>query len=38
MGGAGGLFDLAQDTSDLRQTVFDILCAHIRQTTGMSIR
>ena len=34
MGGAYELFHLAKDTSDLRQTVMDILCAHIRQTTG----
>ena len=34
LGGAYELFHLAQDTEDLRQTVFDILCAHIRQTTG----
>ena len=34
MGGAHELFHLAKDTEDLRRTVFDILCAHIRQTTG----
>ena len=34
MGGAYELFHLAKDTRDLRQTVMDILCAHIRQTTG----
>ena len=34
MGGAHELFHLAKDTEDLRQTVLDILCAHIRQTTG----
>ena len=34
MGGAHELFHLAKDTRDLRQTVMDILCAHIRQTTG----
>ncbi|MXX40054.1 MAG: pentapeptide repeat-containing protein, partial [Gemmatimonadetes bacterium] len=37
LGGAYELFHLAQDTPDtpeLRQTVHDILCAHIRQTTG----
>ncbi len=34
MGGAYELFHLAQDTEDLRQTVMDILCAHIRRTTG----
>ena len=27
-------FHLAEDTKDLRQTVLDILCAHIRRTTG----
>ena len=34
MGGAYELFHLAEDTPQLRQTVFDILCAHIRQTTS----
>ena len=34
LGGAYELFHLAQDTEDLRQTVMDILCAHIRRTTG----
>ena len=34
LGGAYELFHLAQDTEDLRQTVLDIFCAHIRQTTG----
>ena len=34
MGGTYELFHLAKDTRDLRQTVMDILCAHIRQTTG----
>lgn len=34
LGGAYELFHLAQDTPNLRQTVLDILCAHIRQTTG----
>ncbi len=38
LGGAYELFHLAEDTTDeakdLRQTVMDILCAHIRQTTG----
>ena len=33
MGGAYELFHLADDTPQLRQTVFDILCAHIRRTT-----
>ena len=36
LGGAYELFHLAQDTEDLRQTVLDILCAHIRRTTGES--
>ena len=38
LGGAYELFHLAKDTTDdardLRQTVLDILCAHIRRTTG----
>ena len=34
LGGAYELWHLAQDTKDLRQTVLDILCAHIRRTTG----
>ena len=34
LGGAYELFHLAQDTEDLRQTVMDILCAHIRRTTS----
>ena len=34
MGGTYELFHLAKDTEGLRQTVMDILCAHIRQTTG----
>ena len=34
LGGAYEIFHLAQDTEELRQTVLDILCAHIRQTTG----
>ena len=38
LGGAYELFhlaeDTAEDTKDLRQTVLDILCAHIRRTTG----
>ena len=37
LGGAYELFHLVQDTPDvpeLRQTVYDILCAYIRQTTG----
>ena len=36
LGGAYELFHLAEDTKELRQTVLDILCAHIRQTTGES--
>ena len=35
LGGAYELFHLVEkDNKDLRQTAFDILCAHIRQTTG----
>lgn len=34
LGGAYELFHLAQDTEDLRQTILDILCAHVRRTTG----
>ena len=34
LGGAYELFHLAQDTEELRQTVLDILYAHIRRTTG----
>ena len=34
LGGAYELFHLAEDTEDLRQTVLEILCAHIRQTTS----
>ena len=34
LGGAYELFHLAQDNRELRQTTLDILCAHIRQTTG----
>ena len=33
LGGAYELFHLARDTKDLRQTVLDILCAHIRRMT-----
>ena len=40
LGGAYELFHLAADATEdakkLRQTVLDILCAHIRQTTGES--
>ena len=34
LGGGYELFHLAEDTASLRQTVLDILCAHIRRTTG----
>lgn len=34
LGGAYELFHLAEDIRELRQTVLDILCAHIRQTTS----
>ena len=34
LGGAYELFHLAQDTEELRQTVLDILCAHIRHKTS----
>lgn len=34
LGGAYELFHLAEDNKELRQTVLDILCAHIRQATG----
>ena len=34
LGGAYELFHLAEDIKEWRQTVLDILCAHIRQTTG----
>ncbi len=34
LGGAYELFHLAKDTKELSQTVLDILCAHIRRTTG----
>ena len=33
LGGAYELIHLARDTEDLRGTVLDILCAHVRQTT-----
>ena len=33
LGGAYELFHLAEETENLRQTVLDILCAHIRHTT-----
>ena len=34
LGGAYELFQLAEETEKWRQTILDILCAHIRQTTG----
>ncbi|MDE3001177.1 MAG: pentapeptide repeat-containing protein [Gemmatimonadota bacterium] len=34
LGGAYELFHLAEDTESLRQPVLDILCSHIRRTTG----
>ena len=34
LGGAYELFHLAEDSSHLAQTVLEILCAHIRRTTG----
>ena len=34
LGGAYELLHLARDIAELRQTVLDILCAHIRRTTG----
>lgn len=34
LGGAYELFHLAKDIPQLRQTVFEILCAHIRRTTS----
>ncbi len=34
LGGAHELFHLARDTESMRQTVLDILCAHIRRSTG----
>ena len=34
LGGAYELFHLAEDNPELRKTALDILCAHIRQTTG----
>lgn len=34
LGGAYELFHLAREFGRFRQTVLDILCAHIRQTTG----
>ena len=33
LGGAYELFHLAEDNQELRRTVFDILCAHVRRTT-----
>ena len=34
LGGAYELFHLAEDNKELRKTAFDMLCLHIRQTTG----
>ncbi|MDD9860247.1 MAG: pentapeptide repeat-containing protein [Nitrospira sp.] len=34
LGGAYELFHLAEDTEALRKTALDILCVHIRRTTG----
>ena len=34
LGGAYELFHLAEDDEDLRQTVLDILCSHLRHITG----
>ena len=34
LGGAYELFHLAEDSKDLRKTALDMLCLHIRQTTG----
>ena len=34
LGGAYELFHLAKDTEEWSQTILDILCAHIRQTTS----
>ena len=34
LGGAYELFHLAKDVKDLRRTVLDVLCAHIRHRTG----
>ena len=34
LGGAYELFHLAEDTEEFRQTSLDMLCLHIRQTTG----
>ena len=36
LGGAYELFHLADDIPDFRQSVLDILCAHIRQVTGQT--
>ena len=36
LGGTYELFHLAEETEALRKTIFDILCAHIRRTTGES--
>ncbi len=36
LGGAYELFHLAEDNQELRRTVFDVLCAHVRRTTSGS--
>ena len=36
LGGAYELFHLAHDIEEFRKTTLDILCSHIRQTTGAS--
>ena len=36
LGGAYELLHLAKDTEELRQTVLDILCAHIRRSTSIA--
>ena len=37
LGGAYELFHLAEETKELRQTAFDMLCAYIRRTTGETV-
>ena len=37
LGGGYELLHLAEDTGELRETVIDIVCAHIRQITGTEI-
>ena len=36
LGAVYELYHLAEDAKELRQTVLDILCAYVRQTTGGS--